>query len=122
MIFHLKIETKSLKFHVKFRSEKKSQKSAKICDFRPYRGPFCGIRDGPLEEQSSFFYQGRSVSSEASSDTLGGTEVPGPPAHCDAERISAGVLFRNCVVAIFKLFNAMVRLGCSSSQILESQP
>ena len=72
MIFQSKIETKTLKFHVNFRSEKKSQKSMKICDFRPYRGRIDGIRDGPLEEQSSFFYQGRSVPSEAGFDTLGG--------------------------------------------------
>ena len=46
----------------------------------------------------------------------------GTPAHCDAERISAGVLFRNCVVALLKFFNAVVRLCCSSSQILQSRP
>ena len=44
------------------------------------------------------------------------------PAHCDASRISAGVLFRNCVVALLKFFNAVVRLCCSSSQILRSRP
>ena len=79
MIFQSKFETKSLKFHVKFRSEKKSQKNAKINDFRPYRIRIAGIRDGPLEEQSSFFYQGRSVPSEAGSDTLGGNVRSGTP-------------------------------------------
>ena len=45
------------------------------------------------------------------------------PAHLlsDASRISAGVLFNDCVAALFKFFNVVVRLCSSSLQILESQ-
>ena len=93
MIFQSTIETKTLKFRVKFRSEKKSLKSLKICDFRPYRSRGDGIRDGPLEEQSSFFYQGRYVPSEGSFDTLGGNVRSGTPRalwRAASTRVSAG--------------------------------
>ena len=46
----------------------------------------------------------------------------GTPAHCDAERISAGVLCGDCVAALFKFFNALLGLCRSSIQTLESRP
>ena len=44
--------------------------------------------------------------------TLGRT-----PAYCDASRISAGVLFRDCVAALFKFFNALPCSAPNSSKI-----
>ena len=44
--------------------------------------------------------------------TLGRT-----PAYCDASRISAGVLFRDCVAALFKFFNALPCSAPKSSKI-----
>ena len=43
----------------------------------------------------------------------------GTPAYCDAERISAGVLFRDCVAALFKFFNA---LPCSAPNASKIHP
>ena len=41
--------------------------------------------------------------------------------YCDASRISAGILFTDCVAALFKFFNVVVRLCSSSLQILDCQ-
>ena len=88
----------------------RAKKGAKYDGVRPVDA----IHDGPSGVPPGL----RTESEQDGPARLLGRRVP---AYCDAERISAGVLFRDCVAALFKFFNVVVRLCSSSLQILESQ-